>query len=189
MLTYRIESIFHLRRQTIGKPDSREVKLASEFLIQVQDMLQDGQRLTDGIVQRYSFRWRLYGREPCSISRSRSTVLRFQGLLIFGHAVLDGVPWGAVQRVQEAAETRTDGGQLSGIQRGRQSLGWVSRTLRQVRREIGVQGREEGLAFGGPFIGQGIELVSTPLLCAHDASSLPASCRCRPSVTKSSPSA
>src|SRR2546428_9975076 len=117
MLAHRVEAIFDLRCQTIGKPNGREVKLASQFLIQVQNMLHDGQRLTNRIVQRCTLRWRLYGREPGSISISRSTVLRFQGLLILGHAVLDSIPRGAVQGTQETAETLTDGCQLSVVQR------------------------------------------------------------------------
>src|SRR5438094_6709460 len=128
LLAHRVEAIFDLRRQTIGKPNGREVKLASQLLIQMQDMLHNGQRLTHRIMQRCSRRWRLYGREPCSISISRSTVLRFQGLLILGHTVLDGVPRGAIQGMQETAETFTDGYQLSVVQRRSQGLGLASRT-------------------------------------------------------------
>src|SRR5262245_20949138 len=151
-------------------------------------MLQNGQRLTDRIVQGCSPRWWLYGCKPCSISISRSTVLRFQGLLILGHAVLDGVPRGAVQGAQEAAETLTNSCQLSVVQCRSQGLGWDSRLLGQLPCEIRLHGREEVLAFGSPFIGQGTQLVGTPLFCAHDSSSLSTSCRCFPSVTKSSPS-
>src|SRR5262249_38079560 len=146
-------------------------------------MLQDGQRLTDRVVQRGSLQWWLYGRKPCNISISRSTVLRFQGLLILGHAVLDSVSRGVVQGVQEAAETFTDSWQLSVVQRRSHGLGLARRTLGQLRCEIGVQGREKCFAFGGPFIGQGTELAGTPLFYAHDSSSFPASCRCFPSVT------
>src|SRR4029450_1933029 len=180
MLAHGVEAIFDLRRQTISKPDSREVKLASQLLIHVQDMLHNGQRLTDRIVQRCSRWWRLYGREPCGILCSRSTILRCQSLLIFGYAVLDGVPRGIVQGVQEAAETRTDGCQLSVVQRRRQGLGLASRPLGQLLCDIRLHGREEGLAFGSPFIGQGTELVGTPLFCAHDSSPSSASCSCVP---------
>src|SRR5215510_11207553 len=75
LLAYRVEAIFDLRCQAIGKPHGREVKLASQLLIQVQDMLHKGQRLTDRIMQPCSFRWWLYGREPCGISIGRSAVL------------------------------------------------------------------------------------------------------------------
>ena len=72
-------------------------------------MLHKAQRLTNRIVQPCSFRWRLYGREPCGISRSRSTILRFQGLLIFSQTALERVARGAIQSMQKAAETLTDG--------------------------------------------------------------------------------
>src|SRR4029453_13651578 len=150
-------------------------------------MLHNGQRLRARIVRRCRRGWGLYGREPCGILCSRSTILRFQSLLIFGYAVLDGVPRGIVQCVQEAAETRTDGCQLSVVQHRGQGLGLASRPLGQLTYEIRLHGRKEGLAFGSPFIGQGTELVGTPLFCAHDSSPSSASCSCFPSVTKSSP--
>src|SRR5262245_59821622 len=151
-------------------------------------MLHNRQRLTHCVVQGDRLQRRLYGREPCGISRRRCTVLRFQGLLILGYAVLNGVPRGAVQGAQKAAETLTDGCQLRGIRRRRQRLGLASSTLRPLRRQIRVQGREECLAFGHPFIGQGTELVGTPLFYAHGTSPGASSCRCLPSVMKSSPS-
>src|SRR5262245_24568669 len=90
--------------------------------------------------------------------------------------------------MQETAETLPDGCQLSVVQRRCQGLGLDSRPLGQLPCEIRLHGREEGLALGGPFIGQGPELVGTPPFCAHDSASFPLSCRCFPSVTKSSPS-
>src|SRR5215471_1373366 len=133
-------------------------------------MLHNGQRLTNRIVQPCSLRWRLYGREPYGISIGRSAVLRFQDLLKLGHAVLDGVPRGAVQSMQKAAQTRTDSCQLSVIQRWNQGLRLTSRALRQLRCEIRLHGREKGLAFGSPFIGQGPKLIGTPRFYAHDSS-------------------
>src|SRR5262249_42647576 len=112
----------------------------------------------------------------------------FQGLLILGQAVLDSISRSAVQSAQEAAETLTDGCQLSVVQRRSQGLELASRSLGQLPCEICLHSREEVLAFGSPFIGQGTELVGTPLVCTHDSSPPSVSCRCCPSVTKSSPS-
>ena len=57
-------------------------------------------------------RW-LQGRQPYGISVRRSAVLRVQGMLMLGHAVLEGVPRRAVHGAQEATEALTDGCQLS----------------------------------------------------------------------------
>ena len=102
---------------------------------------------------------------------SRSTVLRFQGLLIFGYAVLDGIAWGAVQGVQEAAKTRPMAVSSASYNAGARGWGWQQDPGTIALRDTS-HGREEDLAFGSPFIGQGTELVGTPLFCAHYSSPL-----------------
>ena len=150
-------------------------------------MLQNGQCLADRQVRCYGVQRWLQGSEPCGIITRRSSVLRFQRGLMLGHAVLEGVPWRTVHCVQEAAEALSNRGQLSLID-GWSYRVWLGRnTLGQLGRHIGVQGRQKGLAFGHPFVGQGTELVDTPALYGHGSSPPPASCKCFPRLMKSSP--